>query len=119
MSKQLIIALTDTESNKYEDLLDVVLNIEGKELRQEHQKLSYEDCPRIWEEFRGKDIDPKELSDAFDLIVGYLIKERSFGLSIGICATDAIEDDAEEMTLKEIEEALGHRIKIVDEKEEE
>lgn len=83
----------------------------------EGPKLSYAECSNILEKYPFEDVTFDKVQDALDLLVAYIYKERLTSVVIDLEARNKYLAPVKEMTLEEIEEKLGHKVKIISEKE--
>lgn len=97
MNKRIEIDLIDPEFVTKTDFYDDLCK-EG--LCKNHPKIHSCDCTNILNKFKNKKISNKDMENAIDTII-------AFAKVIGDCAP------AKEMTLDEIENKLGYKIKIV------
>ena len=77
---------------------------------------SYE-IDNIINKFDGRKITKDEAMDALDLISLYIYQEEIHEIVVNIDERNRFLAPAKEMTLEEIEEELGHKVKIVNKKE--
>ena len=80
-------------------------------------ELNYSDCNHILEKYPFEDVTLDKAQDALDLITAYIYKNRFTSIVVDIKARNKYLSPAKEMTLEEIEEKLGHKVKIISEKE--
>ena len=62
-------------------------------------------------------ITDDEMKDAIDLLAVYFYQQKIYKMIIDIDQRNCSLEPAKEMTLEEIEKKLGHKVKIVAEKE--
>lgn len=76
------------------------------------------DCQHIIDNMnRDTEITVEELNHALDIVTAYFVEHHINGLVLDINERNKILAPAKEMTIEEIEEKLGYKIKIVNEKE--
>ena len=76
-------------------------------------KLSYAECSNILEKYPFEDVTFDKVQDALDLLVAYIYNERLASVVIDIEGRNKYLAPVKEMTLEEIEEKLGHKVKII------
>lgn len=64
------------------------------------------------------EVSEDELQEAINTIIVYMAKDRIDGMTIDLDHRNEYYAPAKEMTIAEIEKKLGHKVKIVKEKEE-
>lgn len=105
MSKRIEIKLIDPECNYNNDVL----------VEDIHPRLYEYECKNILEEAKKVNISTDELIDA---IVADMYKRQVYLMTIDIDGREQYYGPAKEMTLSEIEAAIGHKVKIVNEQKE-
>lgn len=83
----------------------------------ERPELRYSDCSHILEKYPFEDVTLDKAQNALDLLVAYIYKQRLTNVVIDLESRNKYLAPAKEMTLEEIEEKLGHKVKIISEKE--
>lgn len=78
-----------------------------------YAELSYAECSNILEKYPFEDVTFDKVQDALDLLVAYIHKERLTSVVIDIEGRNKYLAPVKEMTLEEIEEKLGHKVKII------
>ena len=72
------------------------------------------DCQHIIDNLnRDTEITAEELNHALDIVTAYFVEHNINGLVLDINERNKILAPAKEMTIEEIEEKLGYKIKIV------
>ena len=113
MNKRLVIKLDDKRYMKTSN--DFV--------EPDHLGLAFSECnniiSKIEKYFDGSlgNISDKDFSDALDLIISYMYINKHSIYIIDIDERNKVNTQAKEMTLEEIERRLGHKVKIVSDKE--
>ena len=110
--------------------MNKIINIELKDPNLEQDGYGYEyvripNYPRLFSheidniinKFDGHKITEDEIMDALDLITLYIYQERIHKIIVDIDERNSGLVPAKEMTLEEIEKELGHKVKIVNKKE--
>ena len=106
--------------------MNKIINIELKDPNLEQDSYGYEyiripNYPRLFSheidniinKFDGHKITEDEIMDALDLISLYIYQERIHKIVMDIDERNSSLAPAKEMTLEEIEEKLGYKVKIV------
>ena len=110
--------------------MNKIINIELKDPNLEQDRYGYEyvripNYPRLFSheinniinKFDGRKITEDEAMDALDLISLYIYQEGIHKIVVDIDERNSGLEPAKEMTLEEIEAKLGHKVKIVNKKE--
>ena len=110
--------------------MNKIINIELKDPNLEQDRYGYEyvripNYPRLFSyeidniinKFDSHKITKDEIIDALDLISLYMYQERIHKFVVDIDERNRCLAPAKEMTLEEIEAELGHKVKIVNKKE--
>ena len=94
---------------------DLEQDMYGNELVRipEHPRLFSHDIDNIINKFDDHKITKDEAMDALDLISLYIYKERLHKIIVDIDERNRFLEPAKEMTLEEIENKLGYKVKIV------
>lgn len=100
MSKRIEVTLVDPGFDKMTD-------VRG------YPKLYSIDCHNILEQFEGKEISKDDAIKAIDTLAAYFYREEIYRMVMDIDERDRYLSPAKEMTIDEIELALGHKVKIV------
>ena len=74
------------------------------------------DCPNILEQFKDR-ISDDECKKALDTLIAYFVQENICKMEVNIDERDYSLAPEKEMTIEDIENRLGHKIKIVSKKE--
>ena len=110
MNKRIEINLIDpefvTKTNFYDDLRKVGLC-------KNHPEIHSCDCTNILNKFKNKKISNKDMENAIDTIIAYFAQRNYYKMVVDIQERDRALAPAKEMTLDEIENKLGYKIKIV------
>ena len=106
--------------------MNKIINIELKDPNLEQDGYGYEyvripNYPRLFSheinniinKFDGHKITEDEIMDALDLISLYIHQERIYKFVVDIDERNSSLAPAKEMTIEEIEEKLGYKVKIV------
>ena len=106
--------------------MNKTINIELKDPNLEQDGYGYEyvripNYPRLFsheinniiKKFDGRKITEDEAMDALDLISLYIYQERIHKIVVDIDERNSSLAPAKEMTIEEIEEKLGYKVKIV------
>ena len=75
------------------------------------------DIPNISKKFAGKIVSVDDYFKALGTVLAYIYCHYITGNEIAIKSIDDAQVTVKEMTLEEIEEELGHKVKIVSDKE--
>lgn len=75
------------------------------------------DCNNILDQFEGKEITNDDALKAIDTLAAYFYQEKLYKMVMDIDERDRYLAPAKEMTIEDIENRLGHKIKIVSKKE--
>lgn len=78
-----------------------------------HPILFSHEIDNIINKFDGRKITKDEAMDALDLISLYIYQEEIHEIVVNIDERNRFLAPAKEMTLEEIEEELGHKVKII------
>ena len=88
----------------------------SKDIDEDSIYLSFSECGNIVNQFDYDSINMDNFIKASDFIIAFLYKHRISG-AVGDIHMRNSELAPTKMTIKEIEEALGYKIKIVEEEE--
>lgn len=77
-----------------------------------HPQLFKHECKNILKEAKKANITTEEMLNA---IVAEMYKRNSYNITIDIDGREKYYEPAKEMTLSDIEAALGHKVKIINE----
>ena len=88
----------------------------SKDMDEDSMYLSFPECGNIINQFDYDSINSDNFVKAIDFIIAFLYKHRKSGAVVDINMRNS-ELAPTKMTIKEIEEALGYKIKIVEEEE--
>ena len=102
MNKILEIRVKDSEFGKYIGQRPCIYPIE---------------CTHIANSFKDEDINYVNAHKAIDFLIAYFAKNGYEYTVVDINARNILHAPAKEMTIEEIEEELGYKVKIVKEKE--
>ena len=80
-------------------------------------KLYDSDIPNISKKFAGKIVSVDDYFKALGTVLAYIYCHYITGNEIAIKSIDNSQVTVKEMTLEEIEEELGHKVRIVSDKE--
>ena len=80
-------------------------------------RLYDDDIPNISKKFAGKIVSVDDYFKALGTVLAYIYCHYITGNEIAIKSIDDAQVTVKEMTLEEIEEELGHKVKIVSDKE--
>ena len=75
------------------------------------------DIPNISKKFAGKRVSVDDYFKALGTVLAYIYYHSITGNEITVKSIDNAQVTVKEMTLEEIEEELGHKVKIVSDKE--
>ena len=94
-----------------------VMNIEivDRDYNGELTYLYESDCPNIIKKVNDihGEITDEELRNAIDVLINVFAKQHIFKMVVNIDEREKSLESAKEMTLEDIEEALGYKVKIV------
>ena len=82
-----------------------------------HPRLFSHEIDNIINRFDGHKITEDEIEYALDLISLYMYQKEIYKLVVDIDERNKILSPAKEMTIEEIEAELGHKVKIVNKKD--
>ena len=113
MSKRLVVKIEDTDLNKvdYMDLFDPEPQIPN---------LQIYDCPNVIKHVTkklGRSATMDDVMDALDVVAAYLSEHDTYLIKVNITERNDSLRPAKEMSIKDIEKALGYKIKIISDKE--
>ena len=92
-------------------------NLEPDRYGYEYPRLFSHEINNIINKFDGRKITKDEAMDALDLISLYIYQEKIYKFVVDIDERNLCLSPAKEMTLEEIEAELGHKVKIINKKE--
>lgn len=75
------------------------------------------ECSNILKKFEGKTLCREDAVEAIDTLIAYYYQEKICRMIIDIGKRNESLEPAKEMTLEQIEKMLGHKVKIVSDKE--
>ena len=93
--------------------LEIILS---KDIDEDSIYLSFSECDNIVNQFDYDSVNTDNFIKAVDFIIAFLYKHRKSGAVVDIHIRNS-ELAPTKMTIKEIEEALGYKIKIVEDEE--
>lgn len=77
------------------------------------------DCTNILDKLKGTigtEISHKDVELAIDILIDHFVKNGLYKMAVDISERDRLAVPPKEMTMEDIEKALGYKIKIISEK---
>ena len=91
----------------------ILLNYDGSEFMDiKKVYLERNEYPYI---YSIETISDKKFNEALDTLITYLMQNHLYYIDVSLDRRNSMKGPAKEMTIEEIEDKLGHRIKIVEE----
>lgn len=96
--------------------MDKIMRIEMTEVFSRDSTYLYaDDCPNIIKKVNDihGEITEEDLANAIDVLISAFVKRKIYSMIVNIDERNTKYASAKEMTLEDIEEALGYKVKIV------